>query len=81
MNELNLKDMIACKTGVTPFLDLCCATLGWQGGTIHQILDVLKAAKFVVDTYERHNYVDDLRLLPKSIASLSAHVNGSRYSR
>lgn len=55
-------------------LDEACRILGWQGGTIHQVFNVLSAAKFVVDTRKEAEQTGEWDKVSKSITALESHI-------
>jgi hypothetical protein len=56
-----------------------CKRLGWQDGTFHQVLDVLSAAKHVVDTYHEVNFSGEYDKIQKALISLSAYINSKTF--
>ena len=50
----------------------CCETLGWNGGTIHQIKNVLSAARRVKLTHDEAELSGDWDKLKAAIVTLKA---------
>jgi hypothetical protein len=53
-------------------LDECCKALGWQGGTIHQIINVLSAAKQIKLAHSEAELNSNWDRLKAAIATLKA---------
>lgn len=51
-----------------------CKVLGWQGGTIHQVLRVLSSAKFIVDSYKEATISGEWENVRRAIARLNADI-------
>ncbi len=50
--------------------------LGWQGGTIHQVLNVLRCAKLVSDSYESAHITNEWDELKAHLMSLNKSTKG-----
>ena len=58
------------------FLQDALDILGWQGGTIHQVLTVLRCAKLVSDSYESAHVTNEWDELKAHLLSLNKSVRG-----
>jgi len=58
------------------FLKEAIKILGWQGGTIHQVLEVLHHAKMVSDQYHESTVSGDWELMGPRITSLRYVIHG-----
>lgn len=50
--------------------------LGWQGGTIHQVLEVLRLAKIVANQYHESNISGDWEQMQPTLQSLRNVISG-----
>ena len=50
--------------------------LGWQGGTIHQVLEVLRWAKVVTNQYHESSISGDWELMHPRLESLRSAISG-----
>lgn len=64
----------ATKRTEKMLLDECCKALGWQGGTIHQVKNVLSAAKRVKLVHDEVELSNDWDKFKAAIVTLKAVV-------
>jgi len=59
-----------------PFFNDALEILGWQGGTIHQVLEVLRWAKIVSNQYHESSISGDWELMQPRLQSLRSAISG-----
>jgi len=59
-------------------LDECCKALGWQGGTIHEIIKVLSAAKNLFNTW--NGYKETLKGKPEDVNFRNMRISFNLFS-
>lgn len=57
-------------------LQECCEILGWKGGTIHQVKQVLQNAKILVEKHHEASIDGDYDEFKTSISVLTKSIKG-----
>lgn len=73
----DLRGLLALARTSQPVLIDAMRVLGWQGGTIHQVIDVLRLARGVVDAHHAAGIDGEWDVFRARVASLRSAIHGS----